>query len=304
VRAREGAKTAFVALATLFLSTATAWSEDTPHYVPDVGVQLTYKRLIDVSGGRPTGGIFTDSVLASDGLVAVLKPSRMALLVDESEITSRCRSSDECDKIIRSLQKETNLLRIPVPKQLAESDAEARYRYFFLTDIVSRQLKIATNDVGKVKTDGKTFVLENADSTLLSLNYECDWSALAAFFPLGKTPKVNFKCDETFVMRVNDQGHINPPYTGTKSFFSDKYFEIAYEGHSSTSLLSKEWEVEHIKIIATESPRMSITNILFSPKIGMHLRSEVINKTRCSQSESCEYKTRVTSTDELVGLSP
>jgi hypothetical protein len=134
-----------------------------------------------------------------------------------------------------------------VPKQLAESDAETRSRYFFLTDIASRQLKIATNDAGKVKTDGKRFVLDNADSTLLSLKYECDWSALAAFFPLGKTLKVNFKCDETVVMRVNDQVHISPPYTGTKpffgplfnrAFFGDKYFEIAYEGHSSTSLLS------------------------------------------------------------------
>jgi hypothetical protein len=102
VRAREGAKTVFVALATLFISTATAWSEDTPHYVPDVGVQLTYKRLIDVSGGHPTGGIFTDSVLTSDALVAVLKPSRIALLVDESEITS---DADHLMSVIKSFAR-------------------------------------------------------------------------------------------------------------------------------------------------------------------------------------------------------
>ena len=303
MRAREGTKTAFVALATLFISTATAWSGDTPHYVPDVGVQLTYKRLIDVSGGRPTGGIFTDSVLASDGLAAVLKPSRIALLVDESEITSQCRSSDECDRIIRSVQKESNMLRLPVPKQLAESDAETRYRYFFLTDIVTRQLKIATDDSGKIKTDGKAFVLEADDSPLLSLKYECDWAALSAFFPPGKTPQVNFKCDVTSIVRVNDRGHIAPPYTSAKPFLGIKDFEIAYEGHSSTSLLSKEWEVEHIRIIATEQPRMSITNLLFSPKIGTYLQSEVINKHPCSQSVSCKYKTSVTST-ELVALSP
>ena len=164
-------------------------------------------------------------------------------------------------------------------------------------------IKIATDDAGKIKTDGKTFVLEADDSPLLSLKYECNWSALTAFFPLGKIPRVNFKCDVISIVRVNDRGHINPPYTSTKSFLGIKDFEIAYEGHSSTSLLSKEWEVERIRIIAKELPRMSITNISFSPKIGTYLQSEVINKHPCSQSESCKYKTSVTST-ELVGLSP
>jgi hypothetical protein len=234
-----GTRTGLLALVILLISTATVWSEETPRYVPDVGVRLTYKRITVVPDGRRSGSIFINTVLRSDQLVAVLKPSRIALLSDESEITSRCRAAENCDKIVRSLEKEDNMLRIPVPKQLIDSDAELRYRYFFLTDLIWRGLKVSADDSGNIKIDGKGFVLDDDDSPLSSLKLECDWSGLTTFFPLGRSPKINFKCNVATTMRTNDRGMFSPPFTTTRLSSGVKDYEITYEGRSSTSQLSK-----------------------------------------------------------------
>lgn len=247
-----------------------------PRNVPRTGESLTYKILITTTlntgtaaRADSTGWNYTYRVGSSDGVTAEGTIALTTLYSAPSCLPGACDAIRRAMEQLKA-RREGNLYAVDIPPDVTRALTKLslfRWRYFIpeLSQIAFPTIRTGPGKEG----------FDPAAAAIQSTRIDCDRTALASFFPLGKSPRASVPCTQSL-----ERSRTRPPMTDTRSPAQKMIFDLSYEGPGQVTTRAGEWPVQKIRMTASwpKSAADWESEILFSDKLGAIVEEHSVTK--------------------------
>lgn len=277
----------------VLIAAAGAARADESRNVPALGSKLTYRFVATTMlPGRTiaAGEVYTIVVTKADQASAegVIKPRALIIHCTDGAADPGCKSPAQK----AGAHFDGELLSIPIADDVG--DALAKLSGFKYADFMQEMRKVPVPGARDAAHPDLADIGPEPTITLTT-SYQCEFSRLADFVPVGRMPHIALPCDMIFERSASRDGHV-PPLTVRNKVT----FDVTYTSDGSVTLPSGDWQVK--KLVVKEVPddpkhASSDGESLFSPQLGVIIKTHFT-----SNNPATHAKTETNS--ELISVEP